>query len=50
MIPTEQNYETYNQELLAIVAAIKQWRHYLEGSLFTIKIWTDYNNLKGFIK
>ena len=50
MIPAEQNYEVHDQELLAIVAAMKQWRHYLEGSGFTIEVWTDHNNLKGFMK
>jgi hypothetical protein len=25
--PAEQNYDTYDRELLAIVAFIKQWRH-----------------------
>ena len=25
------NYDVYDKELLAIVAACKQWRHYLEG-------------------
>ena len=27
MIPAERNYETHDQELLAIVTAFKQWRH-----------------------
>ena len=50
LIPAEQNYETHDQELLGIVAAMKQWRHYLEGSAFTIEVWTDHNNLRGFMK
>ena len=50
MIPAEQNYETHDAELLAIVASFKQWRHYLEGSLFPIEVLTDHNNLKGFMK
>jgi hypothetical protein len=29
---TEQNYDTYDQELLAIVETMEQWRHYLEGA------------------
>jgi hypothetical protein len=29
--PAEQNYDTYDRELLAIVETMKQWRHYLEG-------------------
>ena len=50
MIPAEQNYETHDQELLAIVAAMKHWRHYLEGSQHCIDVWTDHHNLKGFMK
>ena len=50
MIPAEQNYETHNQELLAIVAAFKQWRHYLERSLYPIEMLTDHHNLRGFMK
>ena len=36
MIPAERNYETHDQELLAIVTAFKQWRHYLEGSFHSV--------------
>ena len=50
MIPAEQNYEVHDQELLAVVAAFKQWRHYLEGSLFPVEVLTDHNNLRGFMK
>ena len=50
MIPAEQNYEVHDQELLAVVAAFKQWRHYLEGSLSPVEVLTDHNNLRGFMK
>ena len=50
MIPAEQNYETHDQELLAIVATFKQWRHYLERSLYPIEVLTDHHNLRGFMK
>ena len=33
MQPTEQNYETYDAELLAIVEGFKTWRHYHEDAL-----------------
>ena len=46
MIFAEQNYKIYDQELLIIVAAFKQWRHYLKNSLYSIKILSDHNNLK----
>ena len=49
MISAEENYETHNQELLAIIMAFKYWRHYLEGSCYPVEVLTDYQNLKGFI-
>ena len=48
LIPVETRYETHDQELLAIVAAFKQWRHYLEESTHTVEVLTDYNNLVAF--
>ena len=46
MISAEQNYKIYDQELLIIIAAFKQWKHYLKISLYSIEILFDYNNLK----
>ena len=46
MIFAEQNYKIYDQELLIIVAAFKQWRHYLKSSFYLIEILSDHNNLK----
>ena len=46
--PVEQNYDIYNKELLAIVAALETWRVYAEGSL-DLTIFTDYKNLLYFI-
>ncbi|TID16590.1 hypothetical protein E6O75_ATG11708 [Venturia nashicola] len=48
LTPAERNYKTYEQELLAIVAAFSHWRHYLEGSIHPIEVLTDHNNLLGF--
>jgi hypothetical protein len=48
LIPAETRYETHDQELLAIVAAFKQWRHYLEGSAYPVEVLTDHNNLVAF--
>lgn len=39
----------YDQELLTIVIALKKQRYYYDGSTYTIKILTNYNNLRGFI-
>ncbi|SJL15199.1 uncharacterized protein ARMOST_18685 [Armillaria ostoyae] len=47
---TERNYEIYNKELLAIMLALAEWRHYLMGALEDIEIWTDHQNLQYFRK
>jgi hypothetical protein len=48
MIVAELNYNIYDKELLTIVEYFCLWRHYLEGSKYTIQVFTDYNNLQYF--
>ena len=43
----EQNYDIYNKELLAIVAALETWRVYAEGSP-DLTIFINYKNLLYF--
>lgn len=45
MDPAERNYEIHDMELLAIVESFRQWEHYLEGSKFTIDVFSDHLNL-----
>ena len=45
----EVNYEIYNKELLIIICAFKEWQSELEGSAFSLKVITDYQNLEYFI-
>ncbi|SJL06600.1 uncharacterized protein ARMOST_09942 [Armillaria ostoyae] len=47
---TECNYEIYDKELLAIMLALSEWRHYLMGAVKDIEIWTDHQNLQYFRK
>jgi len=46
----EWNYEIHNKEMLAIVRALEEWRHFLEGARFPVEIWTDHKNLEYFQK
>ncbi len=45
---TERNYEIYDKELLAIMLALEEWRHYLMGAAVDVEIWTDHQNLQYF--
>jgi hypothetical protein len=46
--PVERNYEIHDIEMLAIIRALEEWRHYLEGARHPIEIWTDHKNLEYF--
>ena len=43
---TRRNYEIYDCELLAIVRALEDWRHYLIGLLEPFQAHTDHRNLE----
>jgi RNase H-like domain found in reverse transcriptase/Integrase zinc binding domain/Chromo (CHRromatin Organisation MOdifier) domain/Integrase core domain/Reverse transcriptase (RNA-dependent DNA polymerase) len=43
--PAERNYEIYDRELLAIIRALDEWRHYIQGSPHTTVILSDHKNL-----
>ena len=42
----ERNYDIYDLELLAIVKALCNWRHFLVGSPHKIKIFSNHMNLQ----
>ena len=44
----EQNYEIYDRELLAIIRALEEWRHYIQGSGHTTIVYLDHQNLTYF--
>src|SRR5881394_3280667 len=50
LAPTERNYDIHDKELLAMIKALKEWRHLLEGSEIPIQILTDHRNLEYFQK
>ena len=44
----ERNYEIYDKEMLAIIRALEEYRHYLEGHPERFEIWSDHLNLTYF--
>ena len=48
MLPAETRYPIHHKEMLAIVCALKEWRHYLHGAQFKIRILTDHKSLVHF--
>ena len=45
----ERNYEIHDKEMLAIIHALEEWWHFLEGSHHKSEIWTDHKNLEYFM-
>jgi RNase H-like domain found in reverse transcriptase len=41
----QRNYDTGDRELLAIVQALKEWRHYIQGSGHTTIVLSNHDNL-----
>ena len=45
---TKWNYEIYDRELLAIIWALEEWRHYIQGSGHTTMVYSNHQNLTYF--
>jgi len=46
----EQNYQVYDRELLAIIHALQEWRHYIQGAPHKTLVLSDHCNLTYFRK
>ena len=44
----ERNYQIHDKEMLAIIRALEEWRHFLEGAEEKFEIHTDHKNLTYF--
>jgi hypothetical protein len=44
----QRNYSIHDKELLAIIMALEEWRHLLEGARHKVLILTDHQNLLYF--
>jgi transposase InsO family protein len=47
--PVERNYEIHDKEMLAVIRALEEWRHFVEGAEHKCEIWTDHKNLEYFM-
>ena len=45
---TERRYKIYDRELLGIIQALKEWRHYLQGSGQMTTVFSNHKNLTYF--
>ena len=45
----QRNYEIHDKEMLAIIRALEEWRHFVEGAEHPVEIWTDHRNLEYFM-
>ena len=50
MSPEERNYLVVDKEMLSVIRALEQWRHYLEGAKHQFDIWNNHANLQWFMK
>jgi hypothetical protein len=45
----EWNYEIHDKEMLAVIRALEDWCHFLEGAHHKFEIWTDHKHLGYFM-
>ena len=50
MDPAEISYEIHDKEMLAVVAAFKRWRRYLEIPVHQVQVYTKHKNLEYFTR
>jgi len=49
LTPVERNYEIHDKEMLVIIRALQEWRHFIEGVEHKCEIWTGHKNLEYFM-
>ena len=50
LTPAEANYTTGNKEMLAVMVALKHWRHFTQGTKHKILVHTDHKRLMLFLE
>ena len=47
-LDAEHNYQIHDKEMLAIMRALDEWHHFLEGAMEKFEILMDHQNLAYF--
>ena len=50
IMPQEWNYLIADKEMLLVIQALEQWRHYLEDARHQFEIWNDHAILQWFMQ
>ena len=50
LTPTETNYITGDKKMLAVVIALKHWRHLTQGAKHKVLVYTDHKKLMPFFE
>jgi hypothetical protein len=45
----KHNYDIHDKEMLVVMRALEEWRHFLKGAKEKVEIWTDHKNLEYFM-
>jgi len=45
---TEQNYNIWDRKFMAVILALRFWRHLLQGSPHKVVVFTDHANLQYY--
>jgi hypothetical protein len=48
-MPAECNYEIYENELMAIIMVLEEWKPECEGAAYPLQLITDHKNLEYFM-
>ena len=49
LFSVEWNYKIHDKKMLAIIHMLEEWKHFLEGVTYSVKIWTNHKNLEFFM-
>jgi len=49
LLQAEMNYPVHHKELLAVVCALREWKHYVQGTQCIVTVQTDHKSITHFM-